>query len=475
MVVAEPGLTTRYRMLETLRQYAAERLQGAGQAPHVAGRHAAYFQTLVEHAEVALRGHEQRPTLRQLRDEQPNIRAALAFLSGPDGDRDAALTMAGSLGMFWHLGRHLEGRQVLSRLVAGPEGSPAARALALQAVSIVERPRGCLVHPNPRCAEAASESLALFEELGDNWHAAMSRVLLAVEGVTGSNPERSRALLAAAEDQFNLDGDSWGPAVIGFVRMETAVKTGDVDAAVRLGRTTAAAFRRLDDAWGLSASLYHLGWGLRQFGRFADAAPALEEAIDVARGAGLWNTAQWALADLAIEKVHVGDHDTARQLFDEAAAASREIGDGAGEVLAGYGYGLLAHVDRNWDEARRHYVIAADAFINLGTPVYEGIVLAGLGRCHEAGGDTETAQTSYRAALELGRRLGEPSVTASALEGLARLAFTAGDLATAGARFGEAADIRERFNRPAPPHEQADLSHLSPHSRELEPGYRSRR
>lgn len=462
MVVVEPGPTTRYRMLETLRQYAAERLQASGQAVDVAHRHAAYFQSIVEHAEVGLRGHEQRQTLRLLNDEQPNIRAALAFLTGPGGDHDAALTMAGSLGMFWHLGRHLEGRQVLSRLVAGPEGSPAARALALQAVSIVERPRGCLVHPNPLCANAASESLALFEELGDTWHAALSRVLLAVEGVTGAAPERSQALLAAAEEQFNRDGDPWGPAVIGFVRMETAVKTGDVDAAVRLGRTTAAAFRQLDDAWGLSATLYHLGWGLRQFGRFADAAPALEEAIDVARGAGLWNTAQWALADLAIEKVHLGDHDTARQLFDEAAAASREIGDGAGEVLAGYGYGLLSHVAGDWAGAREHYVIAVDAFINLGTPVYEGIVLAGLGRCEQADGDAAAAQARYQEALEIGRRLGEPSVTASALEGLARLAFAAGAQDTATARFGEAADLRKRFHRPAPPHERADLEHFLP-------------
>jgi predicted ATPase/DNA-binding SARP family transcriptional activator len=460
MVVVEPGPTTRYRMLETLRQYAAERLQASGRAVDVAHRHATYFQSIVQHAEVALRGHEQRQTLRLLHDEQPNIRAALAFLSGPDGDRDAALTMAGSLGMFWHLGRHLEGRLVLSRLVAGHEGSPAARALALQAVSIVERPRGCLVHPNPRCAEAAAESLALFEELGDAWHAALSRVLLAVEGVTGAEPERSQALLAAAEEQFNLDGDPWGPAVIGFVRMETAIKTGDVDTAIPTGRTTVAAFRQLEDAWGLSATLYHLGWGLRQFGRFADAAPALEEAIDVARGAGLWNTAQWALADLAIEKVHLGDHDTARQLFDEAAAASREIGDGAGEVLAGYGYGLLAHVAGDWAGARQHYAVAVDAFLNLGTPVYEGIVLAGLGRCDEADGDTDAAQARYQAALEVGRRLGEPSVTASALEGLARLASAGGDPAIATARFVEAAGIRERFHRPAPPHERGDLWHL---------------
>jgi predicted ATPase len=457
MVVAEPGPTTRYRMLETLRQYAAEQLQASGRAVEVARRHAAYFRSIVEHAEVALRGHEQRPTLRLLRDEQPNIRAALAFLSGSDGDRDAALMMAGSLGMFWHLGRHLEGRHVLSRLVAGHDGSPAARALALQAVSIVERPRGCLVHPSPRCADAASESLALFEQLGDAWHAALSRVLLAVEGVTGAEPERSQALLAVAEEQFTRDGDRWGPAVIGFVRMETAIKTGDVDTAVRIGRSTAAAFRQLDDSWGLSAILYHLGWGLRQFGRYEDGARALEEAIDVARGAGLWNTAQWALADLAIEKVYLGDHDTARRLFDEAAAASREIGDGAGEVLAGYGYGLLAHVDGAWDQARRHYAIAVDGFIDLGTPVLEGVALAGLGRCHEADGDTAAAHTRYSEALELGRRLGEPSVTASALEGLARLALAAGDRATATARFVEAAGIRERFHRPAPPHERDDL------------------
>jgi predicted ATPase/DNA-binding SARP family transcriptional activator len=458
MVVVETGPTSRYRMLETLRQYAAERLQASGQAVEVARRHAAYFRSIVEHAEIALRGHEQRQTLRLLHDEHPNIRAALTFLSGPHGDRDAALMMAGSLGMFWHLGRHLEGRQVLSRLVGDHDGSPAARALALQAVSIVERPRGCLVHPNPLCADTAAESLALFEQLGDSWHAALSRVLLAVEGVTGAEPERSQALLAAAEEQFARDGDPWGPAVIGFVRMETAVKAGgDVDTAVRIGRTTAAAFRDLDDAWGLSATLYHLGWGFRQFGRFEEAARALEEAIDVSRGAGLWNTAQWAMADLAITKVHVEDRDTARKLFDEAASASREIGDGAGEVLAGYGYGLLAHVNGDWDQARRHYATAVEGFIDLGTPVLEGVALVGLGRCDEADGDTAAARTRYDEALELGRRLGEPSVTASALEGLARLASATGDRATANALLAEASGVRERFHRPAPPHERRDF------------------
>jgi tetratricopeptide (TPR) repeat protein len=462
MVVVERGPTSRYRMLETLRQYAAERLVASGQAVEQTRRHADYFRGVVERADVALRGHEQRPTLRMLQDEQPNIRAALAFLGGPDGDDDAALLMAGSLGMFWHLGRHLEGRQVLSQLVGSREGSPAARALALQAVSIVERPRGCLVHPSPPCAEAASQSLALFEQLGDAWHAALSRVLLAVEGVTGAEPERSRALLETAEEQFVRDGDPWGPAVIGFVRMETAIKTGDTETAVRIGRSTAATFRQLDDAWGLSATLYHLGWGLRQFGRYDEGAPTLEEAIDVARAAGLWNTAQWALADLAIARVHLGDRDAARRLFDEAADASREIGDGAGEVLADFGYGLLAHVDEDWSDAARHYAVSVDGFVELGTPVLKGGALTGLARCREALGDLESAERCYEEALVIGRRLGEPSVTASALEGMARLAHAAGDRVAAGSRFDEAAAIRQRHHRPAPPHERRDLDRLLP-------------
>src|SRR4051812_20730532 len=180
MVWVERGRTTRYRMLETLREYAAEQLAASGEAEALAGRHAGYFRAVAERAEVELRGHGQRETLRLLREEQPNIRAAITWLSRPAGDIDSALVTAGSLGMFWHLGRHLEGREVLGRLVETGDGSAPARARALQAVSIVERPRGCLVHPHPRCAETAEESLSIFTTLDDPWHAALSKVLVAV-------------------------------------------------------------------------------------------------------------------------------------------------------------------------------------------------------------------------------------------------------------------------------------------------------
>lgn len=461
MVVVEPGPTTRYRMLETLRQYAAERLAEAGQADDVARRHATWFRDMALAAEMGLRGHGQRNTLTQLRDEQPNLRAALTWLAGPGHDPDGALSMAGALGLFWHLGRHLEGRELLGRLLAAHPGTPAARAIALQAVSLVERPRACLVHPSPLCAETAQESLSLFESLGDPSRAALSQVLLAVQGVTGADPEVQRRLLAAAQAQFERDGDAWGTAVIGFVRMETALKTGDEDGAVPIGRATAAAFRQLDDPWGLSAILYHLGWGLRQFGRYEESARVLEEAIDVAASAGLYNTVQWALADLGVGHIHQGHPDVATDLFDRAAEASEQVGDGAGAVLATYGRAMLAQVAGDWPTARRGYTDAVPGFQRLGTPVPQGLALAGIARCDEADGDAVSARTGYERALAMAHEVSEPGLVATCLEGLARLSAASGDRSTAHQLLREASQVRETAVRPAPPHERRDMEDLS--------------
>jgi predicted ATPase/DNA-binding SARP family transcriptional activator len=462
MVVVEPGPTTRYRMLETIRQYAAERLVSRGETDEVARRHAEHYRDLALESEMALRGHAQRATLEALRADQPNIRAALAWLGGPGGDPDAALSMAGSLGLFWHLGRHMEGREVLGRLLADHDGSPLARASALQAVSLVERPRACLVHPSPRCEETARESLVLFDELGERSRAALSRVLLAVQGVTGADPAQREHLLTEAEAQFDADDDRWGSAVVGFVRMETALKTGDEAGAVPLGRATASSFRRLDDPWGLSAILYHLGWGLRQFGRYEESARVLEEAIDVATTAGLWNTVQWALADLGVGQLHLGNVTEANDLFDRAAAASRRVGDGAGEVLATYGRALVAQVDEDWSTARDGYEAAVAGFAVLGTPVPEGLSLAGLARCDEADGDLESAFVRFEQSLAAGRSVGEPGLVATSLESLARLTSARGEQDEARRLLVEAVRVRESSARPAPPHERRDMAVLLP-------------
>ena len=459
LIMAEPGEVTRYRMLETLREYAADRLARSGQADELARRHAAYFSALTHEAALGMRGHGQRRSARLLREEHANLRAAIDWLSGPTGDIDRALRLAGDLGLFWHQGRHVEGREVLRRLLAREDGTAEARARALQALSLVERPRACIVHPDPRCADAARQSLSVFSELGDPAAAALSRMLLAVEGVNGSDPA-APALLAEAEAELREEDDAWGLAVLGFIRMETALKAGEEVEGVRLGRTTAAAFRELDDRWGLSAVLYHLGWGLRQFGRHTEAARTLEEAIDVAAGAGIDNTVQWALADLGITQLHLGNTEAAEDAFRRAELASGAVGDRAGSVLADHGRGLLAQWREDWTAALAHFDRASTGFEELGTPVMAGQATVGLARAHEGLGELQGAAESYRRAAEVAAHAGEPSLSALVLEGLARLAAAGGDTAEAARLRGEARDVRERGHRPPPPLDVRDLERL---------------
>ena len=103
--------------------------------------------------------------------------------------------------------------------------------------------------------------------------------------------------------------------------MEKLAYHGDL-ASVRAAAADATArFRALGDGWGLSAVLYHFGWALTRFGVPAEAVPVLQEAIDVASAAGVYNTVQWATADLGLALLALGRVDEAAACFTRAGTA----------------------------------------------------------------------------------------------------------------------------------------------------------
>ena len=194
----------------------------------MAAAHATYFLALGEQAEVGLRGPTQERWFAMLRAEHANLRAALSWMVATDGQVDQAQRLAGSLGLYWHLGRHLEGREVLRRVMALSGGSPQSRARAMQAVSLVERPRACIVHPSAQCAAAAQESLDIFRLVGDRHRAAFSELLLGVEGIAGGDHPDADLALQHADAEFAALGDDWGQAVAAFVRMEKLTYHADL-------------------------------------------------------------------------------------------------------------------------------------------------------------------------------------------------------------------------------------------------------
>ena len=455
VVADQAGGHTRYRMLETLRQYATGKLTDAGETTAMEAAHAGYFLALGEQAETGLRGPAQASWLADLRTEHANLRAALSWMVATDEQDDHAQRLAGSLGLYWHLGRHLEGREVLRRVIALPGGSTQSRARALQAVSLVERPRACIVHPSAQCAAAARESLSTFQLIGDRGRAAFSELLLAVEGVSGGNHPDAAAALQHADNEFAELGDDWGRAVAAFVRMETLTYHADL-ASVRAAAADATTrFRALNDGWGLSAVLYHFGWALTRFGAPADAVPVLQEAIDVAGAAGIFNTVQWATADLGLALLGLGRVDEATGYFTRAGTARDQVGDDAGTVLRTYGEAVLASERGRYSEARSLFVRAYDGFQRLGVAVPTWLALAGIAAADEHLGDTKAAHDAYRQLRSHAESSGEMGLVAAALEGLARAALADGEPAQAAELLARASAVRTTYDRPATPTEAA--------------------
>jgi predicted ATPase/class 3 adenylate cyclase len=194
----------RFWMLETIREYAAERLQESVDADEPRRRHSGQFLALAEEAYPNLRGgsHE-RDWLERLEAEHDNFRAVLDRLEAI-GDGQRALQLAGALYPFWYLRGHApEGARRLRRLLAVDERPTPARARALNGAAVVVGTTG----------DAASErlfaqqGLALNRLLGDRWGAAYSTFLLGGNAASAADFERARPLLEEALDRFREVGD----------------------------------------------------------------------------------------------------------------------------------------------------------------------------------------------------------------------------------------------------------------------------
>ncbi len=212
LVVAGPRAsgTTRYRMLEPIRQYAGGKLELSGEAEEVQHRHGAYFLALAEAAEPELAGPRGRLWVEHLEADNDNMRAVLSWaLEG--GDFGLGLRLAGALRWFWEGDRRYEeGRRWLEQaLTYDAPKSAAARAKALDGAGWLAFGQGDL----DRVEEAAKEGLELSTEARTRPHVASSlRNMLGSLARTRGDYERARKLF---EESLALDreaDDRWAIA-----------------------------------------------------------------------------------------------------------------------------------------------------------------------------------------------------------------------------------------------------------------------
>jgi tetratricopeptide (TPR) repeat protein len=233
----------RYRLLETVRQYARDRLLESGEAAVMPGRHRDWFLALAEEAEPGLAGESQRTRLDRLEVEHDNLRAALAW-SGAQGEGEVGLRLGEAVRWLWEMrGYWTEGREQLARLLAlpGAQARTAVRAKALYGAGLLAWLQG-----DSGAARALyEESLTIFRELGDQKGIAWSLHGLGWTAHDQGDSGATRALYEESLAIFRELGNKKGIA-ISLLRLERAAKDqGDSGAARALSEESLAIFREL--------------------------------------------------------------------------------------------------------------------------------------------------------------------------------------------------------------------------------------
>ena len=299
----------RFGMLETIREYALERLAERGDGEAVRRRHAGFYALLAEEAEPELRGPRQRVWLERLEAELANIRAALTGAT-ESGDAEVGLRIGAGLWRFWHMRGYLtEGRERLERLLALGSGSSAAQAKV----------------------QAAIASIAIVE--GDH--------------------ETARRLLEASLPVLRMLGDDRLVATSLSVLAGSAVGTGDPDRALAHAEEGLAVARRSGDSSTEAMLLFNVGLALAWRGELEEAESAIEESVRRAREAGnITSVGNWlrALGSISLARC---DYDEALIRFEESLAVGRELGQPWCISHSLSNLALVAHETDDYDTARR--------------------------------------------------------------------------------------------------------------------------
>ena len=356
----------RYRLLATVRQYAAVKLWDTPEAPTVRWRHAEFFSAMADEAQGGLAGGEQLLWLQRLAVERDNLIEALQWLL-EESIEDAA-RLASLLWPFWYRrGFYREARMWFEQiLLRASEISPALRADIQVKVGQV----AFLQCDYEVASEYLNSALDLVRELGDQRAAAVALQRLgSIAREQGRYDqawdlhERSMAIWRELEDP---DGVAASQDYLGFV----AWLRGDFETAEEACNRALAEFQRAGDLQASATALVNLGACALYRGAHSIARQRLEKALSISRELGFQEGIAWSLHELAIaaRQTRRPAGETAPMLC-EALLIHRQLGDRwrVASVLEEIAGAVLA---RN-HPARAVEILAAAEVVRerLGTPI----------------------------------------------------------------------------------------------------------
>ncbi len=310
-------------MLETIREYARERLGASGERDKLHRRHSEYYLALAEEAYPNLRG-DPKQWLDRLEAEHDNLRAALDWLEAL-GDTQLTLRLSGALYRFWYMRGHFaEGRSRLEHLLAADKQPTAMRARALNGAAVMAMNTG-----DPVTAKARSEeALALHRRLGDEWGAAYSVFSLAIAATEEADWTAALPLFEQSLARFRELGEDHYALIAGDGIAWMARVLGDPERSRRGHEEVLRDARAVGD-WAIAASqLEQLAQFAQDEGRVDDALSMLAEALRMKRDLEMPNLIVESLCRFAYTLAVGGRAEVAARLLAADQELREEIGGG---------------------------------------------------------------------------------------------------------------------------------------------------
>jgi non-specific serine/threonine protein kinase len=346
----------RFRLLETVRQYSADRIREIGLENTVRDGHRNYFSALCQDSVSHLTGSDQAEWLKRLDTEHDNLRAALDWAFRDPKAGDSALSICASLRRFWYFHGHFaEGRKYceIAISMSNARVRTPARANALMTAGLMAYYQGEL----RTARQLWEECLSICRETGDRKR--MASVLLnlanvaSMQGDFKSSEEAYMEALGLSRDSGNQDSEALALENLGRIALHKC----DPAVACDLADQSLALQRLRRDNWGIARALAFLGEVAFFQEDYSEARRLLEESLTVRRDLGDRAGIAESLCTLGMVVREQGDTNRARDLLIEGLTVSREVG--MRSIVANAMDGLAAcseeyaHAARIWGAAER--------------------------------------------------------------------------------------------------------------------------
>ncbi len=411
----------RFRMLETVREFAGELLDVSDEAPNLRRRHAEYILSLAERARPALRSAGRQPWDERLAAERENLRAALDWALAHEPELGLRLVSALQLWIYRFM--VAEGRRRVEALLVAPGVDPrsAGRAGALVTAAILAYVQSDATTALRRGGEAVARWRFVGEPAEHAWAQAWLAAIVAMRGAwcarRGRPYHTAAALGATSVATFRRLGDRWGLAASLLAYGIFLFSGGDHIVGRPVLEECAALFQAQGDPWWGAAPLMHLGCLALAEGNDRRARGLLEEGLRLSRDGGDKNNIAHFLDLLARVLEHQGEYDHALVHLRESLELRREIGSVAGIAACLDGFAAEVAARGDSETATRLCGAAAALRAPIGAQLRMGIreltenLIADL--------RAALGPTTFQSAWNVGQRLSEEQAIALALDATA--------------------------------------------------------